>query len=166
MGGHCNIVATLCPGRNVYQLLPQLRTLVGRDVRSSAAMDGRATLLGSATAPSTLVLTVTNTGTTTWTGRYTLRALSLLPASYGVPGIVPGRHRQSPNDLAVAMLRDDSLSSALLPVGHFPDHRLDVRQESITLFSVVLQAHLPVQVALGQQLAGYSTLCRRQSMLG
>ncbi len=96
IGGHRDFNFTDCPGGNVYPLLPRLRYDVSKGVCSDTASAQGETVFVHAGFPATVPLVVRNTGTTTWTGRYSLRLIAGdlyrqlgLPTSYPLPDVGP-----------------------------------------------------------------------------
>jgi hypothetical protein len=94
IGGHRDFNYTLCPGINVYSLLPRLRQDVARAVRPGAALGAGDTAYVDAGSPALARLVVRNSGTVTWNGRFSLRQrsglIAGLPTSYSVPDVQPG----------------------------------------------------------------------------
>ena len=94
LGGHRDFNQTDCPGIYAYALLPALRASVARAVHSGVALAGAGIADVAAGSPSTVLLTVRNTGTTTWNGRFSLRLRGAppygLPARYNLPDTPPG----------------------------------------------------------------------------
>lgn len=94
LGGHRDFNPTDCPGIYAYALLPALRAAVAKTVRSGAALAGSEVADMPADSPSTALLAVRNTGTTTWNGRFTLRLRGAppygLPARFNMPDTPPG----------------------------------------------------------------------------